>query len=282
MSDFATGINWQAALTTPGALELLLSEGLEVTGATAAEFEDAYGEFVGAVPATRFSQQKRLAEAGLALAELRRGGANGDLKTRFTALLMEIARELRTIHGRGGLRFATASHATQTLRTVYRARQIPAILDSIDNVAEAVDERLAKVVGRLKEFNLPLGAQERKRVEGLILKRTKLAELKRDLMILKTWVTGRGNLNILPLVSRILSSDFFLQQKTLTASLRAELNGILPESPHSEFVAGEVVEMLREESAPINGGRRLEPALLQDEYFRGSHRWGEDTAYAPE
>lgn len=217
LSVTAGTIRWDVALTTPGGLDLLLSEGLDVTSGETARFEEAYAEFLGANPTARVSQQERLAEAGLRLAELRRGGANGDLKPRFAALLRGIAKELRTIRYNGNGASRTSGHPRQTQ-----------ILNHIDDVIGHVEAQLREIDAELWKQTWP--PKNELAAESLTQRKTELLELGQDMIALKMWIAGERKLDVAPLIRRILSSNFFLEQGEQIKPLRAALNGILLQS----------------------------------------------------
>ncbi|MBI4125417.1 MAG: hypothetical protein HY609_04885 [Deltaproteobacteria bacterium] len=237
MTNAGMGL-WTTYISVPGGVDAALAQGLGVTPETFGDFSDAFGaelirmEGRGADPEIL----ETLADKAIALRDLVRG-QGGTTNGAVPGVLKEISGKLweaKNLNPIFALREKT--------RGVYLPRQIPMILNHIEDTGKIIEQEMGKLEtalqktlataarlqhdltawsrspGTSKRFSevspralrRDLG-ETKARLEKLWEKKTDLTNAKADLLLLVDFIQTRSNGSIRPLLSRLLSNEALLE-----------------------------------------------------------------------
>ncbi len=306
-------INWNAVLRTPGAVDLLLQEGLVTTPTAAQELEAAYVDWLAQVSAryTDDDQLTPLAEIGIELTRLTSGTNGADRNQELRPLLARLGAVLET-NGFGNIsRFGDSAQTVQAverrLRTAYRPRQVPRVLDHIDDAITAIDARIEKLDRQLEPVHsritplrgiattrqeweatlrLNLGETRRDGLNRQLQRRREFLSLRSDLLLLKALITGERQGEMRATIYRILTSGGLSalsedQLQWLRESL-AEIYAVGAQTDVAEVRLGMPAIDEEVEDVVFDHGDGKQAPPFEDDHGFYPWRWGEDPAYLGE
>lgn len=241
---------------------------------TFVDYADVVGQALTGLQADGADQAtiETLAEEVLALRDLVYGQQrtiNGEIPAHVAKIGDQLRQARLSLHSDqpGLLEGVRATLSSKSSRPawvkVYRPRQVPRILDHIDDAVQVINRKLS-------EYHIPAGRKKNVKINRALRTRTNLENALSDLQLLRDTILGDRNHPLSTLRSRLLSNEALLKlaNHRWVVPLVAELRDLYaqPEKeraiwPGDNLLAAAVDEM------PIEGSRRLGLEPLAREYL---------------